>query len=158
MAFKLEIDGWKTGIRFSAAHILPKHKRCGVLHGHTYAIHARIFGDKDKQDFVMDFSIVKKYLKNISESLDHKILIPEKNNYFKNQGKEIKIEVDDKKYILPKEDCALIPIKNITAENLAEYILKILIDDISFPKNVKKLDIGVDEGFGQGAWIEKVIG
>ena len=59
MIFRLEIDGWKSGIRFSSAHLLPGHKRCGVLHGHTYVINAKVYGEKDRQDFVMYFSIVK---------------------------------------------------------------------------------------------------
>ena len=47
---------------------------------------------------------------------------------------------------------------NTTAENLAEYILNELLAKNSLPKNIKRLEIGVDEGYGQGAWVEKIIG
>ena len=50
MVYILEVDGWKSGVRFSSAHLLPGHKKCSVLHGHTYAIHAKFYGEKDKQD------------------------------------------------------------------------------------------------------------
>ena len=158
MVYILEIDGWKSGIRFSSAHILPGHKRCGVLHGHTYAIHAKFYGEKDKQDFVIDFSIVKSSLRKIADRLDHKILIPKTNTYFEIADKEIQVAFDGKKYVFPKKDCVLLPMNSTTAENLAEFILEELLKEMDLPKNVKKLEIGVDEGFGQGAWIEKVVG
>ena len=158
MTFRLEIDGWKSGIRFSSAHILPGHKKCGALHGHTYAIHAKICGEKDQQDFVIDFAIVKSSLRKIADQLDHTILIPEKNKYVVRDEKEIRIAFYGKKYVFPREDCILLPMKSVTAENLAEFVLEELLKEIDFPKNVKKLEIGVDEGFGQGVWVEKVVG
>jgi 6-pyruvoyltetrahydropterin/6-carboxytetrahydropterin synthase len=157
MISRLDIDGWKSGIRFSSAHILPGHKKCEILHGHTYVINAKIYGNKDRKDFVMDFSIVKSSLKKIADSLDHKILIPKTNPFFELNNGEIKVAFDDKKYVFPTEDCVLLPISNTTAENLAIYVLNEWIKRIDIPSNVKKIKIGVDEGFGQGAWIEKVM-
>ena len=52
----------------------------------------------------------------------------------------------------------LLPIKSATAENLAEFILVELLKEMDIPENIKKLEIGVDEGFGQGAWFEKIVG
>ena len=158
MAYILEVDGWKSGVRFSSAHLLPGHKKCSVLHGHTYAIHAKFYGEKDKQDFVIDFSIVKSSLRKIADRLDHMVLIPITNTYFEIADKEIQAAFDGKKYVFPKNDCVLLPMNSVTAENLAEYVLEELLKEIDLPKNVKKLVIGVDEGFGQGAWFEKVVG
>jgi 6-pyruvoyltetrahydropterin/6-carboxytetrahydropterin synthase len=157
MIFRLEIDGWKSGIRFSSAHILPGHKKCEFLHGHTYVINAKIYGNKDRNDFIMDFSIVKSSLKKIADSLDHKILIPKTNTFFEFNDRELKVAFGGKKYVFPREDCAILPISSTTAENLAIYVLKELQKIIDIPSNVKKIEIGVDEGFGQGAWIEKVM-
>ena len=50
------IDGWKSNIRFSSAHIIPDYEKCGRLHGHTYAVHAKISGKLDKNGIIMDFS------------------------------------------------------------------------------------------------------
>lgn len=158
MVYILEVDGWKSGVRFSSAHLLPGHKKCSVLHGHTYAIHAKFYGEKDKQDFVIDFSIVKSSLRKIADRLDHKILIPKTNTYFEIDDKEIQVAFDGKKYVFPKKDCVLLPMNSTTAENLAEFILEELLKEMDIPKNIKKLEIGVDEGFGQGVWIEKIVG
>ena len=106
----LEVDGWKNNIYFSSSHFLLGHKKCGYLHGHSYAIHSKIYGEKNKQDFIIDFSILKSYLKEIANQLDHRILIPEKNKYVTVDENEIRINFENKKYILPKEDCVLLPI------------------------------------------------
>jgi len=158
MTYRLELDGWKSNIMFSSAHILLGHKRCGVLHGHTYAINLKIYGNKDEQDFVIDFAHVKKVLRDIADSLDHKVLIPKDNSYFKILDKEIIVEFEGKKYVFPKDDCIFLPMKNITAENLSQYVLDEMIKGFDIPENISKLEIGIDEGFGQGAWIEKIVG
>jgi len=154
----VEVDGWRSGIRFSSAHMIKGHEKCGKLHGHTYAIHARVYGEKDKDGFIVDFSMIKSALRKIADQLDHKVLIPEKNTSFDEGEKEIKISINEKHYVIPKEDCFLLPIESVTVENLAEYVLDELIDRLSLPKNIKKLEIGVDEGFGQGAKIIRSIG
>jgi len=127
MGYIIEIDGWKSKVKFSSAHLLPGHKKCSILHGHTYAIHAKFYGGKDKQDFVMDFSIVKSLLGKIADQLDHKILIPKTNTNVKIDDKEIHIIFDDKKYVFPKNDCVLLPMDSTTTENLAEFILNELV-------------------------------
>lgn len=158
MSFLLEIDGWKKNIVFSSAHLLFGHDKCGFLHGHTYAIHAKVYGNKNKDEFVIDFSILKSYLREIADSLDHKLLLPEKNEYLTKNPNEIIIDINQKKYILPKVDCILLPIDSITAENLADYILDQFAKKIEITENIKKIVIGLDEGFGQGVAVEKLVG
>ena len=62
MSNSLKIDGWKNNIRFSSGHLLFDHDKCGFLHGHTYAIHLKIHGEKDENGFIIDFSILKSAL------------------------------------------------------------------------------------------------
>ena len=76
----LEIDGWRSNIRFSSAHIIPEYEKCGRLHGHTYAVHVKIGGKLDSKGIIMDFSLLKDALKKIVNELDHRILIPAKSN------------------------------------------------------------------------------
>ena len=60
-------------------------------------------------------------------------------------------------YQLPTNNCVFLPINATTAEQIATYILQELQTKITFPKNVTSLDLGVDEGYGQGAWITKKL-
>jgi 6-pyruvoyltetrahydropterin/6-carboxytetrahydropterin synthase len=158
MATSLEIDGWKANIRFSSSHILLGHRNCGFLHGHTYAIHLWVYGEKDNRGFIIDFTIVKSALREIATTLDHRILIPEKNRFVFVTEKEIRIKTPTKLYRFPKEDCVLLPLKSVTAEHLSDYILSEFLKKITFSKNISKIDIGIDEGFGQVARAKKIIG
>jgi len=151
------IDGWKSNIRFSSAHIIPEYEKCGQLHGHTYAVHAKIFGKYDKNGIIMDFSQLKETLKKIADKLDHKILIPEKNPTVKIEKNSISVKISflKKTYSFPLTDCVFLPIVSTTAENLSLYFLKEIQKKIIFPKNIEGIEIGVDEGYGQGARISK---
>ena len=53
----ISIDGWKANIRFSSAHVIPEYEKCGRLHGHTYAVHVKIYGETDEKGIIIDFSI-----------------------------------------------------------------------------------------------------
>jgi 6-pyruvoyltetrahydropterin/6-carboxytetrahydropterin synthase len=153
---RLELDGWKIGLRFSACHIIPRHDKCGRLHGHTYTIHSRIQGTLNEHGIILDFEIIKNALREVIIDLDHKLLVPTRNKRFQViEDDNIKIILDDKKYKFPKEDVIFLDIDSATAESLASYILKNLLEIIDIPSNVTSIEIGVDEGWGQGAWVTK---
>lgn len=159
MSYYIEIDGWRSNIRFSSAHIIPEYEKCGRLHGHTYAVHVKIGGEPDNKGIILDFSILKNNLRQIVSGLDHRILIPEKNIVVKiNKDKNnVKVTTLGKDYIFPLSDCIFLPIDSTSAENLAAYILEKILKKISLPQNVDFIEIGVDEGFGQGARFSKNI-
>jgi len=159
MSSYIVIDGWKTNIRFSSAHIIPEYEKCGRLHGHTYAVHAKIGGKPDEKGIILDFSVLKENLKKIANELDHKILIPENNNAVKieKENENVKLKTLGKNYVFPLSDCVFLPIDSTSAENLASYILKKILKEVSLPKNVESIEIGVDEGYGQGAIISKKL-
>lgn len=159
MSIYIEIDGWKSNIRFSSAHIIPEYEKCGRLHGHTYAVHIKISGEPDKKGIILDFSLLKNILKKITDELDHKILIPEKSNSIKifKEKKTVKIESIENSYSFPLSDCIFLPISSTSAENLACFILEKILKKISLPGNVDGIEIGVDEGYGQGARISKIF-
>jgi 6-pyruvoyltetrahydropterin/6-carboxytetrahydropterin synthase len=153
---RLELDGWKIGLRFSACHIIPRHEKCGRLHGHTYTIHSKLCGTLNEHGIILDFGIIKNALRQVILELDHKLLVPIKNKRFKVEETDvIRIFLDNKEYQFPKEDVVFLNIESATAEALAKYILEKLVSSINIPSNVSSIEIGVDEGWGQGAWVEK---
>jgi 6-pyruvoyltetrahydropterin/6-carboxytetrahydropterin synthase len=153
------IDGWRANIRFSSAHIIPEYKKCGRLHGHTYAVHAKIKGKLDKKGIILDFSLLKETLKEIVNELDHKILIPNESKILKieKEKEKVTIFILEKHYIFPVDDCVFLPLSSTSAENLAGYILEKLYSKVSLIKNIDSIEIGVDEGYGQGARILKNV-
>ena len=153
------MDGWRSNIRFSSAHIIHEYEKCGRLHGHTYAVHAKIYGEPDSKGIILDFSILKEKLRIIVNELDHRVLIPEKSQIaeIKKQDDALLINALGKKFSFPLTDCVFLPIKSTSAENLASYILNKLIEITELPKNVESIEIGVDEGYGQGARLSKQL-
>jgi len=159
MSSCVTIDGWRSNIRFSSAHIIHEYEKCGRLHGHTYAIHIKITGNPDNKGIIFDFSIIKDILREIANRLDHYILIPEHSriaNIKKNKS-NITIKAMDKEYKFPKKDCILLPIESTSAENLASYILDEVVNKLKNTNNLESIEIGIDEGYGQGAKIKKNI-
>ncbi len=151
-AMRLEINGWTSKITFSATHIIPMHSKCGRLHGHDYAINAVIEGEMGKNGVIMDFISVKEFLRGIAAELDHRVLIPKKDPGVQIAGEYVSYKIGDKDLRLPVCDCIVLDISVASAETLAEFVLTRMLQKVKFPKNVSRIEIGVDEGRGQGAW------
>ena len=150
------IDGWDAGIKFSACHFIPGHDKCSRLHGHNYAIHAKIFGKQNDSGMVWDFITLKNAMRNIADELDHRVLIPgECKDIAIDIGDDLKVSFDGKNYVFPLDDVVVMDIKLASAEELAGFILKRLVSQLEIPENVKAIEIGLDEGKGQGAWVRK---
>jgi 6-pyruvoyltetrahydropterin/6-carboxytetrahydropterin synthase len=149
---RLEINGWTSKITFSATHVIPMHSKCGRLHGHDYAINAVIEGGLGKNGVIMDFISVKEFLRGIASELDHRVLIPTKDPSVTVKDDYVTYRIGDKEARLPACDCALLDIEVASAETLAEFVLSRLLAKVKFPENISKIEVGVDEGRGQGAW------
>ncbi|MBU0684631.1 MAG: 6-pyruvoyl tetrahydropterin synthase family protein [Thermoplasmatota archaeon] len=149
---RLQINGWTSKITFSATHIIPGHSKCGRLHGHDYAINASIEGEMGPDGVIMDFISVKEFLREVANELDHRVLIPAKDKGVRVGKDYVEYKLGDKELRLPRSDCILLEIKVASAETLANFVLQRMLDKVKFPKNVTRIEIGVDEGRGQGAW------
>jgi 6-pyruvoyltetrahydropterin/6-carboxytetrahydropterin synthase len=158
---ELRIDGWRKGVRFSSAHITPEHKKCGRLHGHTYAIHLRLQGKQDEWGMVLDFGVITDQLKEIGDEMDHLMLVPTKSNHYSNlkvTKKDVKFRVTDpytgepKEFSFPRQDCFLVPMPSTTAEDLAKYVYLEFMKRTKFTTDMAFVEVGVDEGYGKGAW------
>jgi len=149
---EIRIDGWKCNLTFSSAHFLADYSKCSRLHGHTYAVHAVIEGDL-VNGLVIDFRIIKDILKKIAEELDHKVIIPTEGKFTIRKNGEVEVSYGEKRYVFPEEDCIFIPMYSSSAENLASYILKKVLAHIK-TDTIHRVEIGVDEGRGQGAWTQ----
>jgi len=99
---------------FSAAHFIPRHHKCGKMHGHNYKVKATIEGKVNtKTGMVVDFGKVKEVLRRF----DHQTL-----NF--DEAEDQKIEY----YTVSRQKVMLCP----TAENLALYFVEDLIELGSF--------------------------
>lgn len=63
-----------------------------------------------------------------------------------------------KRYMFPLNDVRFLPIPTTTVEEMSKHLLIRLIDEVEIPCNIRKLELGMDEGIGQGAWASEEIG
>ena len=158
MSTSLYVNGWDANIKFSASHFIPRHEKCGRLHGNVYAIHAKLYGELASDGMLMDFSIIKRELRRLADELDHKVLIPGSSELVKvtTDDKSVECWVDKKHYLFPYEDVVILDMPVCSAENLANHVLMAVLKN-GLPENITEIRVGVDEGKGQGAWIEKKL-
>ncbi|HHF55816.1 MAG TPA: 6-carboxytetrahydropterin synthase [Thermoplasmatales archaeon] len=149
---EIRIDGWQSNLTFSCAHFLADYSKCSRLHGHTYAIHVTLKGEAI-DGILIDFRVVKDILRNLTEEIDHKVIIPTEGKFEIKEDEEVEIKYEGKRYVFPKEDCAFLPIFSSSAENLALYFLDRIIKEIN-ASNINEIEVGIDEGRGQGAWVK----
>lgn len=152
---RLEINGWSSKITFSATHLIAGHSKCGRLHGHDYAINAVIEGDIGPDGVIMDFISVKEFLRGVASELDHKVLVQAKDRAVSVQGDSVRYSTGGKSYEFPRSDCVMLDVAVTSAEELAEWVIRRLLEKVRFPENVRRVEIGVDEGRGQGVWTSR---
>ncbi len=111
-------------MHFSAAHFVASAGACENLHGHNYTVEVYIEGPLNEDGMVLDFRDVKTRAIQICRSLDHRVLLPGESNVIKIRDLDdtVEVRVGEKRYILPRTDCLVLPLAATTAELLAEFI------------------------------------
>lgn len=101
---------------FSAGHRVHKHEsKCQHLHGHNYRVHFTIGApDLDAVGRVLDFGLIKDLLCEwLEANWDHRFLVGELDPW----GAALKT--------LDPDGVVVVPF-NPTAENMAEYLLRVV--------------------------------
>ncbi|QLH75445.1 MAG: 6-pyruvoyl tetrahydropterin synthase family protein [Methanomassiliicoccales archaeon] len=150
---RLEVDGEHANIKFSACHFIAGHDKCGRLHGHSYIISLKLYGETTEGGMIMDFVAVKKALRDIADELDHRVLIPSNSNKITvSVSDEVVVLSGCKKYIFPVDDVVLLDTKESSAEELASCLLGRFIQMVKLPPNIIRVELGIHEELGQSAW------
>jgi len=144
----------KEHLIFSAAHFITFNGNiCERLHGHNYRVFAEVYGPLDENQYVIDFIALRDTLKEITTELDHHMLLPTEHPEIQvtSQEDEIEVTFEDRRWVFPQGDCILLPVANTTAELLARYLGKELLDRLEKRTGARpqRLVIGVDENEGQ---------
>ncbi|MBP87839.1 MAG: 6-pyruvoyl tetrahydrobiopterin synthase [Planctomycetaceae bacterium] len=151
----------KEQLVFSAAHFITFGGNiCERLHGHNYRVEVHVFGPLDDNQYVIDFIAMRDALQAIVTELDHHMLLPTEHSAIKvAAGKaEVAVTFEDRRWVFPRGDCVLLPVANTTAELVARYIGKRLLDDVEQKtgQRIKRLRIAIDENFGQWGVCELI--
>ena len=144
----------KEYLHFAAAHFtLFSATNRENLHGHNFQVTLDAQAPIANDGLTFDYNILKKTLKALCDSLDEQVLMPTQSPYL-----EIE-QAEDYTYVLfngeripflPR-DLTLLPVRNITVEELAQYFL----DQLRDQAEIQALDIHhllLRCSSGEGQW------
>jgi 6-pyruvoyltetrahydropterin/6-carboxytetrahydropterin synthase len=154
MPFKVVVE--RNALRFAAAHFATFEGHCEPLHGHNYAVTVEVEGELTEDSWVVDFSALKSMARDICKSLDHKFLLQRDSRALEIDEGETKWKVrfQDRGWVFPKSDVLALPIDNTTAERLAEWFGRCLLEQLAArgASNVSSITVGIEEMPGQAGW------
>ena len=159
MGYKVIVE--KGNLHFDSAHFITFGGKCEHLHGHNYTFSISVEGPLTPDSYVFDFVVMKEIGRRVSDPLDHRFLLPLNNPHLKlsqaNDHWEILFE--GRHYMFPARDVFTLPVDNITAERLAEYLWKEIARELleRGGDNLSILTVGVEEAPGQGAYYSQSL-
>ncbi len=126
------------------------------LHGHNYRIKVQGKTQCLDDDMVFDFVKIKPIIREICDGLDHKLILPKKNEHIKisseNQNCILHLSNGDF-FSIPQKDVLILPILNTSAERLAYYLCHEIISLTKkrYAFSFSAMDVEVEESIGQSA-------
>lgn len=130
---------------FSSAHFVVGEDYVETIHGHNFPIEIEIYGDLDDKAMVVDFLKVEPIIEKLIEDWDHKILLPGKTLTIIPDKENVRWSYRDKKYSLPREDVMILPVENVTVEELARLFSEKLATELEHITNLKTIKIKLGE-------------
>lgn len=157
--FTLELA--KEDFKFSSAHFTVFSADDGeLLHGHNYRLRVSVGGSElDELDLLLDLHRLKVRIREVCSELDSLTLIPRDCPHLEIRLADAEVEVlfARRRYVLPRSDARLLPLRNISVESLARWVWSRLAADIDCPR-ARSLGVSVEETSGQRAAYRASLG
>ena len=152
----------KDELVFSAGHFITFNGDvCERIHGHNWRVAVEVDGPLDENHYVFDFIALRDLTRALVLELDHRMLLPDRSPsiLLEDDGPNLKARHGERFWSFPRDECAVLPIPNTTAELIASYLADRLLrafDDRGIaPPEVLRLM--VEENFGQWATVHRNI-
>ena len=152
----LNLEIHKEEFSFSAGHftIFSATER-ESLHGHNYHVSILFNVKIEHNGLSFDYQHYKRKLHKLCDQLDRRFLLPAKSPYLRlEEADGFWIgHFNEKKIPLPKEDVCILPLSNITIEELSHWFLEKLIENQAeiIEHAIAKLVVKVFNGPNQSA-------
>ena len=141
----------KQAHKFSAAHytIFSATER-ERLHGHNYFVTAKIVATMGSNGFSADYNVYKKRIQAICDRYDEYMLLPEFSPFqsIERIGDEIHAHFNGRVLKFLADETWILPVANVTVEELSYLLLRELIESESDPDLVE-VELMVSSGSGQ---------
>lgn len=150
------IELQKESMKFSAGHttIFSKTDR-EPLHGHMYSVYLSLTTEVEENGMTFDYRYYKKKIHELCKHLNQTFLMPKFSPFleFSEDEEYLYFKFNNKKIPFLREDVKILPVTNITVEELSKWFVQELIADKSeLDKNrIYKLVVKVFSAPGQSA-------
>lgn len=147
----------KENFKFSGTHFtILSPTSAERLHGHNYYVQVEIdFERLEKPELGMsfDFNHVKPIIKKLCDELDEVVLLPGRSKFvnIESQNKQCLVKFRKRTYSFPAEETRILPVANVTSEELARYLAEQLVKSVAKSFRYARMRIKVEESRGQGA-------
>ncbi len=154
------IDIHKESLHFACAHFTifgSDHRE--NLHGHNYFVRATASGPIDDNGLCFDYNTLKNEIELICNKLDETTLLASESPYLKFESDDDYVTVifGDERLLFLKRDVLLLPIRNVTVEELATWFLDQLTSCDVFPElAMTELVLTISSGPSQSASVSWV--
>lgn len=161
MKYKTTVELQKESMKFSAGHttIFSATDR-EPLHGHMYTVYLALDTWVEDNGMTFDYRFYKKRIHELCRHLNQTFLMPTHNPYltYAQDDEYYYFTFNHKKIPFLKEDITLLPVSNITVEELSRWFVNELIKDEEELINhqIDKIVVKIFSAPGQGAshtWI-----
>ena len=127
-----KIELFKQAMNFSAGHftIFSESEREN-LHGHNFSVYVMFEAEVMENGITFNYGIYKKIILDICQFLDEVVLLPLKSPYLRIEESDEYIygffNGEKEKIPFLKRDVKLLPVRNITVEELSHWFMQKLL-------------------------------
>ena len=145
------LEFYGGNLSFSAGHftIFSSIQR-EFLHGHNYRLEACVTAPLNEPGITFDYGIFRQKLAQLCRQLHSRFLLPQTSPYLTIQdiGDHYQVTFNHQYMLLLKQDVVLLPLSNITLEELSAWFINQLQQDQEFicQYDIQKIDIKVFNG------------
>lgn len=154
------IDIHKESLHFACAHftIFGSNQREN-LHGHNYFVKATATGRIDDNGLCFDYNVLKDEIESLCRELDETTLLPSKSPHLDivQSDKHVTAVFGDERLQFLNRDVFLLPIRNVTVEELAWWFLsQLTVRDAFRGLAINELVLTISSGPSQSASVSWV--
>ncbi len=150
---RIEIS--KDYLNFSAGHFTVFSATAREnLHGHNFQVRGTLTAAVDANGLTFDYVRLKRALMELCDQLDERVLLPQHSPYLQIEHHDgmVIICFADERIPFLNRDILLLPIRNVTIEELAALLLQRLREHPDLTDcEIHAIELGVSSGLGQWA-------
>ncbi len=159
------IEIHKEELKFSAGHfMLFSESQRETMHGHDYQVQASFQTLIKQNGMAFDSRFYKQKLAEFCQALDYRFILPSASHYLRLEETNTNwiAHVGQEKISFLKKDAVILPICNVTLEELSNWFLQQLLKNTAELQahNIQHITIKIFNGRGESgatSWTSAVI-